>query len=198
MGYALAAEAHDAGHAVTLVSGPVCLIAPAGVKVVRVETAQQMFEAVRACCAQSPPDISIHAAAVADYRPKVPSAQKIKKREESLILELERTPDVLGSMRDEFGFTGFLVGFAAETENIIPNAQDKLRRKNCDLVIANDVSHPDIGFESEDNAVILCRPDGTTEIIQKMPKRELAKILVASIVDRAMAKVLSPQPGIRN
>lgn len=195
MGYAIAQAAVEAGHEVTLVSGPVALDAPASVELHRVETAQEMFEAVRSLCQAEPaPDISVHAAAVADYRPRVVSLQKIKKQQDSMLLELERTPDVLGSMREPFGFRGFLTGFAAETENLIANAQEKLRRKGCDLVIANDVSEAGIGFNSDDNAVVLCHLDGTTETLGKMSKRELAKILVALIVTRAMAENRNPKP----
>lgn len=190
MGYALAAAAADSGHTVTLISGPVVLDAPPGVKLHRVETAQQMFDAVKlACEAVEAPDISIHAAAVADYRPRFVATQKIKKHQDTLSLELERTPDVLGSMRGEFGYRGFLAGFAAETENLLSNAMEKLRRKGCDLVIANDVSHPGIGFDSEVNEVTLCFPDGKTEVIERMEKKVLAKLLLSRIITLAMAKL---------
>lgn len=183
MGYALAEAALDLGHAVTLISGPVALTAPAGAELHRVETAQQMWEATRQVCASdAAPDIAIFAAAVADYRPKVIESQKIKKHADRLTLDLERTPDVLGSMRGSFGFRGFLVGFAAETENLIANAQDKLRRKGCDLVVANDVSRPGSGFDSDENEVILCLPSGQVEKVERMNKTELARLLVGRIV----------------
>ena len=189
MGWALAEAALEAGHTVVLVSGPVALEAPRGVEWHRVETAQQMLDAVKSACgAANAPDISIHAAAVADYRPKQVQSRKIKKNDESLTIELERTPDVLGSMRTEFGFRGLLVGFAAETEDVVPNAQEKLRRKDCDLVIANDVSRADTGFDSEENEVILCFPSGETELLPKQSKRALAHEIVRRVVALAAEK----------
>ncbi|MCE9518535.1 MAG: phosphopantothenoylcysteine decarboxylase [Verrucomicrobia bacterium] len=190
MGYALAAAAVEAGHTVVLVSGPVVLETPPGVKLHRVETAQQMFEVVKSICESTDaPDISIHAAAVADYRPKSAASQKIKKLEDSLELELERTQDVLGAMRTEFGFRGFLAGFAAETENVMANAQEKLRRKDCDLVIANDVGRNDSGFDSDENEVILCFPSGPVEPLPKQSKRTLAREIIRRIVALAEKKL---------
>jgi phosphopantothenoylcysteine synthetase/decarboxylase len=148
-----------------------------------------MAEAVLARCKAKPPDIAIHAAAVSDYRPRVKHDQKIKKHGDTLTLELERTTDVLGSMRKVFGFTGFLVGFAAETENLIPNAMDKLRRKDCDLVVANDVSRADTGFDSEDNEVILCLPSGSTERLPKQSKRVLADEIIRRVLLLAREKL---------
>lgn len=188
MGYALADAAAVAGHEVTLVSGPVALAVPAGVTLSRIESAQDMSQAVQGICATSSPDIAIHAAAVADYRPRIIHPQKIKKHRDILTLELERTPDVLGSMRSSFQFTGFLVGFAAETEDLVPNAMDKLRRKGCDLVIANDVGRPDTGFDSEENEVILCFPSGHTETLPKQSKRELAHEIIRRVVTLAAQK----------
>jgi phosphopantothenoylcysteine synthetase/decarboxylase len=151
-----------------------------------------MWEKVRDICAGSSggPAIAILAAAVADYRPKVVQSQKIKKQVDALSLELERTPDILGSMRSTFGFRGLLAGFAAETENLVPNAMDKLRRKQCDLIIANDVSLPDRGFDSDENEVILCSPSGRTETLTKQPKRTLAR----EIVRRCVALVKEKHP----
>jgi len=184
MGYALAEAALADGHDVTLVSGPVSLRPPEGATAWSIESAQQMWEKVREICldAEQAPDIAILAAAVADYRPKTVQSQKIKKQADALTLELERTPDILGSMRSVFGFTGVLAGFAAETENLIANAQDKLRRKGCDLIAANDVSHSDRGFDSDENEVILCFPSGSTEILTKQSKRTLAREIVRRCV----------------
>jgi phosphopantothenoylcysteine synthetase/decarboxylase len=189
MGYALAEAAVAASHEVTLISGPVTLSVPDGVTLVSVESAQDMADAVQALCRKSPPDVAIHAAAVSDYRPREKQEQKIKKHAHTLTLELERTPDVLGSMRHGFGFTGFLVGFAAETENLIPNAMDKLRQKECDLVIANDVSRADTGFDSEENEVILCLPSGSTELLPKQSKRVLADEIIRRVLSLARAKL---------
>jgi phosphopantothenoylcysteine decarboxylase/phosphopantothenate--cysteine ligase len=187
MGYALAEAAVEAGYEVVLVSGPVALSAPQGVRVYSIQTAQEMWEAVRDLCmdVETAPDIAILAAAVADYRPKVVQGQKIKKSADSLTLDLERTPDILGSMRGAFGFRGVLVGFAAETENLVANAQDKLRRKGCDLIVANDVSRADSGFDSDENEVILCFPSGQTETLTKQSKRTLAREIVRRCVGLA-------------
>ena len=179
MGYALAESARDAGHEVTLISGPVPLARPEGMQVVKIETAQQMYEAVQKHI--SGVDIAIFAAAVADYRPVVKADQKIKKGSETLTLELERTEDILGCTRSVFGFKGILVGFAAETERLIEHAQDKLVRKGCDLIIANDVSQPGIGFDSAENAVTLCLPGGRTEVLPQQSKTALARELIQFI-----------------
>lgn len=179
MGYALAEAAHSAGHEVLLISGPVSIPPPSGVQLIRIETAREMFEAVRThlpgCHA------AIFSAAVADYRPAQAASQKIKKSASTLTLELERTEDILGSVRSQFGFRGFLVGFAAETENLIAHAQDKLTRKGCDLIIANDVSQSGIGFDSTENAVTLCFPDGQTTALPRQSKTALARELIAHI-----------------
>jgi phosphopantothenoylcysteine synthetase/decarboxylase len=188
MGYAIAAAALAQGHEVTLVSGPVSLSAPTGATLHHIETAEQMWEAVRDLCAARAPDIAVLAAAVADYQPQVSWPQKIKKHSDTLTLELKRTPDILGSMRQPFGFNGFLAGFAAETENLIPNAMDKLQRKGCDLIIANDVSRADTGFDSDENEVILCRPSGITESLTKQSKRTLAREIVLRCVALAAEK----------
>lgn len=180
MGYALAEAARDAGHQVTLISGPVHLSAPEGMEVIRVESARQMFLAVQNHIAKAA--IAIFSAAVADYRPVIQADQKIKKNTTSLTLQLERTEDILGSARSVFGFTGTLVGFAAETENLIANAQDKLSRKGCDLVVANDVSQAGIGFDSSENAVTLCFPGAKTLSLPQQSKMLLARDLMDHII----------------
>lgn len=179
MGYALAEAARDAGHEVVLVTGPVQLPEPPGVIVRRVETARQMYEAVESEIVHA--EVAIFAAAVADYRPASIQAHKIKKAEPSLMLALERTEDILGSARGRFGFRGILVGFAAETERLIEHAQDKLTRKGCDLIIANDVSQPGIGFDSQENAVTLCLPGGQTVVMPQQEKSTLARSLIEFI-----------------
>ncbi|MBV6501631.1 MAG: Coenzyme A biosynthesis bifunctional protein CoaBC [Prosthecobacter sp.] len=186
MGHALAMAARDAGHSVTLVSGPASLPPPEGVELVKVETAREMFEAVKQRIQGS--DVAVFAAAVADYRPVRCAGQKIKKGYETLVLELERTEDILGSARSVFGFQGCLVGFAAETENLVAHAQEKLARKQCDLVIANDVSQPGIGFDSAENAVTLCLPGGLTQPLPRQGKTDLAHELVQFITRLAATK----------
>ncbi len=157
MGYALAGAARHEGHEVLLISGPTTLDVPAGVDFIPVETAQQMYDAVRDMIKGV--DVAILCAAVADYRPVACADHKIKKNAEKLVLELERTPDILGSMRSVFGFTGKLIGFAAETNDVIAYGRDKLQRKQCDIIVANDVSKPGIGFDARENEVVLIYPD---------------------------------------
>ena len=175
MGYALAEAAQRAGHEVVLISGPSALARPAGVHFLQIETAQEMLEAVRDSITDT--DCAIFAAAVADYRPAKIADQKIKKSADSMHLVLERTPDILGSMR-ALGYRGLLVGFAAETENLLENARGKLVKKGCDLIVANDVSQRGIGFDADDNAVTLVYAGGREDSIRKMSKRDLAEKLI--------------------
>lgn len=180
MGYSLATAAVAAGHEVTLISGPTNLSRPQGVKFIAIESAQEMFEAVRSAIHQV--DLAIFSAAVADYRPVVVADQKIKKSDGRMTLDLERTPDILGSMRS-FGYKGALVGFAAETTDLIAHAGEKLARKGCDLIIANDVSRPDIGFDVDHNAVTLLFADGRIVPLPKLTKAELAEKLIGECVN---------------
>ncbi len=176
MGYAIAEAAVEAGHEVVLVSGPVSLAKPAGVEVIAVESARQMFEAVQKSLAGC--DVAIFAAAVADYRPVSVSEQKIKKKGEKLVLELERTEDILGSARSVFGFRGVLAGFAAESEKLVEHAREKLQRKGCDVIIANDITQPGIGFDSQENAVTLCLPGDQTIQLPQQSKAALAREII--------------------
>lgn len=186
MGYALAAAAKAAGHTVTLISGPTNLPQPPGVNFVPVETAKQMFDAVAGVIRAH--EVAIFSAAVADYRPAEVAQEKIKKNEEHIALAMEKTADILGSARIEFGFDGFLVGFAAETQNLIQEAQSKLQRKACDLVVANDVSKPGTGFDSDENEVTLCLPGGKAIPLPRKPKTELATEIVRFIEERVAAQ----------
>jgi phosphopantothenoylcysteine synthetase/decarboxylase len=190
MGYALAQAAINLNHHVTLISGPVSLPAPSGAHIIQVETARQMFDAVRTTITHC--DIAIFAAAVADYRSVTSSSQKLKKHPSSLSLHLEPTEDILGSARTLFNFSGYLVGFAAETENLVAHAQSKLTRKKCDLIIANDVSQPGIGFDSPENAVTLCFPNGEIHALPKQSKQTLAAVLFDTILARATPLPLTP------
>jgi phosphopantothenoylcysteine synthetase/decarboxylase len=176
MGYAMAAVALERGHSVTLISGPVNLPCPAGARMIQVETAQQMYDAVQERITGQ--DAAIFSAAVADYRPVQVAEQKIKKQQAAMTLELERTQDILGNVRSSFGFKGLLCGFAAETENLTANAQDKLQRKGCDLLVANDVSQPGIGFDSRDNEITLHFTDGRVQHFPKASKLALAEQLI--------------------
>lgn len=176
MGYAIAEAAVEAGHEVVLISGPVSLAKPAGMEVIAVESAREMFEAVRKSLAGC--DAAIFAAAVADYRPVTVSEQKIKKKGERLVLELERTEDILGSARSIFGFRGVLAGFAAESEKLVEHAREKLERKGCDVIIANDITQPGIGFDSQENAVTLCLPGDQTIQLPQQSKAALAREII--------------------
>lgn len=175
MGYALAGAAKHEGHEVLLISGPTTLDIPPGVDFVPVESAQQMYDAVRDLIGGV--DIAILCAAVADYRPVAMADQKIKKHADKLILELERTPDILGSMRRVFGFTGKLIGFAAETQDVENYAREKLQRKQCDMIVANDVSRSDIGFDSRENEVLLVFAEHTIPL-KKDTKEQIAMRII--------------------
>lgn len=178
MGYALAHTACQEGHRVLLISGPTTLDVPAGVDFVPVETADEMHRAVASWINKS--EIAIFTAAVADYRPTKISPQKIKKSGDTFTLELVKTPDILGSARRELNYSGTLVGFAAETENLEANAREKLVRKGCDLIVANDVSRSDIGFDSNQNEVLLVYPEHSTPL-PKDDKEHLAHHIFAAI-----------------
>lgn len=176
MGYAIADAAVHAGHQVLLVSGPTSLDVPAGVDFIPVESAAEMYEVVARYLPKM--DAAFFTAAVADFTPAGFSSQKIKKSGEKMILELIKTRDILGSARQMMGFLGFLVGFAAETENVEANARMKLEAKGCDLIVANDVSRSDIGFDSDENEAFLVFKD-RTELFKKAPKHDLAMHLIS-------------------
>ena len=185
MGYALANAGAQLGHHVTLVSGPTNLDIPINVDYVPVQTAQEMFEAVSVHIAGT--DAAIFSAAVADYRPATFAENKIKKSEDRVTLELIRNADILGSARAEFSYEGVLVGFAAETENLEENARGKLQRKDCDLVVANDVSRAGIGFDSDHNEVLLVYPD-RTDALPVETKDHLAHLIVQAVQELRIRK----------
>jgi phosphopantothenoylcysteine decarboxylase/phosphopantothenate--cysteine ligase len=173
MGYALAEAARDRGAKVVLVSAPSALAKPAGVEMVNVAAAQEMYEAVKKAVAGA--DVLIMTAAVADYRPAEVSKKKIKRQHaSSLTLELERTPDILGEVKGKF----LRVGFAAESENLVANAKEKLQRKQLDLIVANDITAAGCGIGSDTNRVVIIDSQGRAEKVPLLPKREVAdKIL---------------------
>ena len=175
MGYAVAAEAASRGAEVVLVSGPTELPAPAGVRVVRIQTAREMHEAVLREYADT--DLVVKSAAVADYRPVHVAAQKIKKSEDGLTLHLTRNPDILYELGKKKTHQ-VLVGFAAETQDVESYARAKLAKKNLDFIVANDVSQADAGFGTETNRVTICGADGSVERYPLMSKRELAGIIL--------------------
>lgn len=185
MGYAIARSAADAGHRVILISGPTELDVPDRVDFIPVESAEEMYAAVEHWIKRA--DIAIFAAAVADYRPAEIQPQKIKKKEASMTLELIKTPDILGSARSEFGYRGVLIGFAAETRDLEDNARKKLELKGCDLVIANDVSRTDIGFDVHENEILMVHADHS-EALPKASKQHLAHLIVEQATELASAR----------
>jgi phosphopantothenoylcysteine decarboxylase/phosphopantothenate--cysteine ligase len=179
MGYAVAQAARDAGATVVLVSGPVGIDPPPGVEFVAVESAQQMYDAVHRALAAA--DIYIGAAAVADYQAPAVAAQKIKKSSDKMQLELVRAPDILASVAALTSGRPFVVGFAAETENVEENARVKLVRKRVDMIAANRVGDG-IAFDCDDNALLVLWAGGREEIAS-CGKPELARRLVALIAE---------------
>ena len=172
MGYALAEAAASRGARVILVSGPVSLAAPAGVELISVRTAAEMRKAVLDHL--EPATMIIKAAAVADYQCTNPPRQKVKKTAARMSLELDPTPDILAEAGRKKG-DRLLVGFAAETENLIEEARRKLQSKNCDMVVANLVSQAGIGFESDENEVTLVLRTGETIPVPRASKAAIAQ-----------------------
>lgn len=173
MGYALARAAVDRGMQVTLVSGPTALKAPAGAKVLFVETAREMQEAMSQRFAKA--DLIIMAAAVSDHRPETRSKQKQKKEQMRMTLDLVANPDILMELGKQKKNGQTLVGFAAETENLLPNARRKLREKNLDWIVANDVSEKDRGFQSDFNKISLLSKEQNEMDFEYQEKNSLAR-----------------------
>jgi len=181
MGFAIAAEAARRGADVVLVAGPTSLTTPAGVRRIDIETAEEMRSAVL----REWPSVQVvvKAAAVADFRPVDRRAEKIKKEDlpegEGLVLHLERTPDILSELCREKG-DRVVVGFAAESQDVVAAAQRKLRRKGCDFIVANDISRSDSGFDVDTNQVHIIWPGGDVEELPFLEKRDVA----AELLDR--------------
>ena len=175
MGYAIAEAAIQAGHDVVLISGPVDVDPPRGADLISISTSDEMFDAVHERVREC--DVLVMCAAVADYKPKQVSKNKIKKRDANLSLELVPTRDILASLPKQ-DRPYLVVGFAAETENIEANAQRKLQEKNCDVVVANDVSRPDSGIESDENEVTILLRAGKMKTISRAPKKIVARELI--------------------
>ena len=182
MGYAIAEAALDVGHEVILISGPVSLQPPRGAKLVSVSTSDEMFDAVRRDAGKC--DVCVLCAAVADYKPAGVSPTKIKKRSENFSLEFIPTRDILDSLGHWHDRQFLLVGFAAETNDLEENAARKLRKKNCDIMIANDVSSANSGMDSDLNEVTILFKNGERHKISRAQKtiiaRELVKIFLNS------------------
>jgi phosphopantothenoylcysteine decarboxylase/phosphopantothenate--cysteine ligase len=182
MGFAVAEAAREAGAEVVLVSGPVNVATPPGVRRIDVETAEQMMNAVNEHVADT--DIFIAAAAVSDYRPVQCASEKIKKTSDSLTLALSRTTDILATVAARAP-RPFVVGFAAETQNVERNALAKLEGKRLDMIAANQVGD-NLAFDCEDNALTVYWPDGKQDL-GHAPKRQLAAALVSLIAERRTA-----------
>jgi phosphopantothenoylcysteine decarboxylase/phosphopantothenate--cysteine ligase len=180
MGFALAEAVLRRGGEVTLVAGVTTVQPPAGARVVEALSASEMSEAVAREGANA--TVFIGAAAIADYRPADRSEQKIKKSQESLTLNLERTPDVLSQVAASRANGMIVVGFAAETENVIDNAREKLQKKNLDAIVANDISRNDSGFDSITNAITIITRDGNPIELPLLPKTEAADRILDVIV----------------
>jgi len=185
MGYALAEAARDRGAKVTLITAPATLPEPVGVDVVKVNTAQEMRQAVENVTPRV--DALVMAAAVADYRPIKAAKDKIKKGEARLTLELECTPDILGSVKGNF----IKVGFAAESSNLVENAKQKLKQKGLDLIVANDITATYSGFDADTNRVTIIDREGKVDSLALLAKREVAD----KILDRVVK--LLPKPKSR-
>ena len=173
MGYAIAEAALAAGNEVTLISGPVNLDRPRGAHFISIVTSDEMHDAVhrhlRDC------DVLVMCGAVADYKPAKVSAQKIKKKDEALSLELIPTRDILESLGRQQDRQFLLVGFAAETNDIVQNAAKKLRAKNCDIIVANDAR---LGMESDENELLVLFRDGEIKKLSPAPKKIIACALM--------------------
>jgi phosphopantothenoylcysteine decarboxylase / phosphopantothenate---cysteine ligase len=192
MGVALASAAIDLGASVVLVHAPLTVPLPIGVESVPVRTAMQMRDAVLDRLPQT--DVLIGAAAVADFRPAEPAAQKIKKdpEQETLMLQLIRNPDILAEVaarRVETHRPHLIVGFAAETQDLLANAAAKLAAKHLDIIVANDVAEPGSGFGADANHVTLLYRDGKQEALPLLPKDEVAWLVLEAVVAHLRASV---------
>ena len=172
MGYSIAEEARDRGAEVVLISGPTSLRKPNGIKVIDIKTNEDMFNAIKNEFKDA--DIVIKSAAVADYKAKNYSNEKIKKTGDDLNLIFERDRDILKTLGD-MKENQILVGFAAESSNLKENAKGKLERKNLDYIVANDISKSETGFASDENKVTIISKSGEEVSLEKMSKREVAK-----------------------
>jgi len=176
MGYAIAEAARDRGALVTLVSAPTNIAKPVNVEVVNVTSSEDMFNAVKKATAEA--DALIMAAAVADYRPAAIAKQKIKRQNlSSLKLELEKTPDILAQVRGDF----LRIGFAAESQDLLSNARVKLKKKNLDMIVANDIAGKNRVFGADDNQVIIIDSRGNPEHLPLLPKREVAERILDKV-----------------
>ncbi|HNY49000.1 MAG TPA: bifunctional phosphopantothenoylcysteine decarboxylase/phosphopantothenate--cysteine ligase CoaBC [Smithella sp.] len=175
MGYALATAAQRRGADVTLVSGPTHLPPPPAAKIIKVRTAKEMYQAVMDHYVNA--TVIIKAAAVADYCPSTTAAEKIKKDKKNISLELKNNPDIIAEVGKHKG-NRILVGFAMETQNLLVNATEKLRKKNMDLIVANNLREEGAGFRTDTNVITIIDRDGKTEALGKMTKMEAADAIL--------------------
>ena len=210
MGYALAQAAQFMGAEVTLVSGPVALDEPQGVHTIRVQTAQEMFDAVREHFSQA--DLTVMAAAVGDFRPEHRSEQKIKKTGGAMPpIVLVQNPDILAWAGEHKRADGSQVvcGFAMETQDLLANAQSKLQRKHCDMLVANDLNEPGAGFAHDTNRVVILTPQAAdtsdggastprvrVEPLPLMDKRDLAARIVSRLASIRQERLADNEPRL--
>ena len=181
MGYAIAQAAAQRGAEVLLVTGPSALVIPANVKGVKVETTNEMLEAVME--AYDKMDVVIKAAAVADYRPRDVADQKIKKKtDDALTVVMDKNPDILKELGARKAHQ-VLVGFAAETQNLLDNAREKIVKKNLDMIVANDVTAAGAGFNTDTNIVKFMYPSGEVRSLEQMAKTEVANLLLDAVME---------------
>jgi phosphopantothenoylcysteine decarboxylase/phosphopantothenate--cysteine ligase len=195
MGLAVAREAARRGADTTVILGPTSVEPPTGVEIVRVRTAAQMHQAVMERASRA--DVVIMAAAVADYAPTTAAAQKISKTDDSMTIVLKRTPDILGDLgasRLAAGEGPVIVGFSAETQDVVSRAAAKRERKHADLIVANDVSRSDSGFDVETNEVTIVGPEGA-EPLPLMTKAEVASHILDRVERLMQRRVAGPVRG---
>lgn len=187
MGYAIAQAALNDGHEVILISGPVCLAPPTGARTTQIKTSDELSSAVEnefAGC-----DVLVMCAAVADYKIALPAARKLEKQGRDFTLALTPTRDILASLPQE-NRSCFVVGFAAQTHELEQNARRKLASKNCDMIIANDVSRDDVGMDADENEVVIFFRDGEERRIARAKKNVIAREII-KIISRAREKSLT-------
>ncbi|UOQ85523.1 bifunctional phosphopantothenoylcysteine decarboxylase/phosphopantothenate--cysteine ligase CoaBC [Gracilibacillus salinarum] len=182
MGYALAQAAMEQGADVTLISGPVHLSPPQRVQFVKVNSAADMFDKVKQYYQDM--DVIIKSAAVADYTPAIVHNQKLKKQGSSMTIEMERTTDILQFLGEEKTHQ-YLVGFAAETDNVMDYAKSKLTKKNLDAIVMNDVGNKEIGFASDQNEVVVLTKDGKEQSLPQSSKKDIAKAII-QLIDKEL------------
>ncbi len=180
MGYAIAEAACSRGAKVILISGPTTLSAPAGIDIINVETANQMHDEVIKYADQA--DVIIMSAAVADYRPRTVSSQKLKKDQDSITIILDKNPDILAEIGKNKREDQIIIGFSMETENLLENSIKKLRSKNLDFIVANDVSKEGAGFGTDTNIVMIIDASGSIKEFPLMSKREVADVILDEII----------------